>query len=333
MEEKITTARVIAEYKGFYKVKNADGEYSARVTGKQMFNASSREDYPVVGDFVSVTELNAEQAVIDEILPRKTFIKRNRGGKAQIISANIDVAFIVESIDRDFNLNRLERYFVLANAGGVKSVVVLNKIDLIPQEELAAKLKEIKNRFKEIEVIETSTLSGSGMQELEKYIEKGKTYCFLGSSGVGKSSLINKILGKDVIRTESISIGTGRGKHTTTGREMYFLESGVIVIDNPGMREVGMSDADAGVDSFFAEISSLGKRCKFDDCKHISEPGCEVLAALNSGHLDAEKYSNYINLKKESEYYEMNDLEKREKDRKFGKSLKIYKKRFGRHEM
>jgi len=321
-------ARVIAEYKGMYKVKNENGEYSARITGKQMFKASSREDYPAVGDWVAITELNKEQAVINKILPRKTIIKRKFSGKneTQIIATNIDVAFIIESVDRDYNLNRFERYFAIVNDGGVKPVIILNKIDLISKEELASKVTQIKDRFADFDFILTSTITDEGLNELKKYILKGKTYCFLGSSGVGKSSLINKLIGKEVIKTKNLSFSTGKGQHTTTSREMYFLENGGIVIDNPGMREVGMVDVEIGIDSLFDEITKLAKKCKYVDCKHIHEPGCEVLFALKSGKLDESKYSNYINLKKEAEHYEMTELEKREKDRQFGKFINQAKK-------
>ncbi len=331
-----SVARVMVEYRGSYKVKDVNGEYLAKVTGKQMFDASSREDYPAVGDWVAVTLLNTEQAVIRGVLPRKTVIKRNHGDKSrgseksetQIIATNIDVAFMVESVGRDFNLNRFERYFVIAEHGGVEPVIVLNKIDLISEEELGLKLTEIKNRFKDVEVIKTSTVKDDGLEELRKHIEKGKTYCFLGSSGVGKSSLINKLIGEDIIKIEDVGLRTGRGKHATTVREMYFLENGGIVVDNPGMREVGMTSTGESIDDFYDEITALAEGCKFVDCTHVHEPGCEVLLALNSGKLDVEKYANYINLKKESEHYEMTELEKREKDREFGKFMKTYKKQF-----
>jgi len=326
--ENFSVARVIAEYKGAYKVKNEKGEYLAKITGKQMFDALTREDYPAVGDWVAITELDAERAVIQAVLPRKTIIKRKYSNKneTQIIATNIDVAFVIESVGRDYNLNRFERYFAIANNGGVKPAIILNKTDLISKEELDLKLAEINSRFNDIDVILTSAVTDEGLNKLKNYILKGKTYCFLGSSGVGKSSLINKLLGKNIIKTENISISTGRGKHATTGRQMYFLENKGIVIDNPGMREVGMTDNKAGINNLFDEINVLAEKCKYADCKHIHENGCEVLVALKSGKLNKDKYSNYIILKKESEHYEMTELEKRKKDQKFGKFIKTAKK-------
>ena len=326
-------ARIVVEYRGAYKVKNMSGEYLAKITGKQMFNALSREDYPAVGDWVVISEADRERAVIHGVLPRRTMIKRKYSGRneTQIIATNIDVAFIIESVDRDYNLNRFERYFAIANAGGITPVIILNKIDLISKEELDSKLAQIKGSFNKVEFIFTSTITDEGLEKLRTYITKGKTYCFLGSSGVGKSSLINKLLGENIIKTENISSHTGRGKHVTTNREMYFLENGGIVIDNPGMREVGMTDTSVGIDSLFDEITILSKKCRYTDCAHIHEPGCEVLSALESGNLDAGKYSNYISLKKEAEYYEMTKQGKREKDRKFGKFIKNAKEELKRH--
>lgn len=326
-------ARVIAEYKGAYKVKNENGEFLAKITGKQMFSALSREDYPAVGDWVVIDELPVKQALIKEILPRKTIIRRKQISKSeiQIIATNIDVAFIVESIGRDFNLNRFERYIAIAKDGGIKPAIIINKIDLISKEELAEKLNQIKNRFLNVDIIATSIAEKEGIEELKNYIKKDKTYCFLGSSGVGKSSLINKLLGKDFIKTEDISSYSERGKHVTTTRQMYFLENGGIVIDNPGMREVGMTDTGEGIDILFDEIARLSKNCKYKDCTHTHEAGCEVLSAVNSGKIDKNKYQNYLNLKKESEFYEMSEIERKEKDKSFGKFLKNAKKSFKKY--
>ncbi|MBU0533922.1 MAG: ribosome small subunit-dependent GTPase A [Candidatus Omnitrophica bacterium] len=319
-----SVARVIAGHKEAYIVKNTTNEYLAKITGRQMFNASSRADYPAVGDWVSITEPDYERAVICGILPRKTMLKRKYSNetKTQVIAANIDVTFAVESVDRDYNLNRLERCLAIAKDGNIKPAIVLNKIDLIPPAELNIKITQINNRFKSIVVIPTSTIADKGLDKLTSYIKKGKTYCFLGSSGVGKSSLINKLLGTDNIKTNTISEHTGRGKHTTSGRGMYFLKNGGIVIDNPGMREIGMVDSKLGLKNVFNEISALAKKCGFSDCTHISEPGCAVLDAIKYNKLDENKYSNYLKLKKEVDYYQMTKLEKRRKDRKFGKFVK-----------
>ncbi|HQK63961.1 MAG TPA: ribosome small subunit-dependent GTPase A [Candidatus Staskawiczbacteria bacterium] len=322
------TGRVTTEYKGAYKVKNDDGEFLAKVTGKHMFSASSREDFPAVGDFVVIDELPEAQAVIREILPRKTIIKRKAvgGSDVQIIATNIDVAFVVESVSRDWSLNRFERYFSIARDGGIEPAIIINKIDLISKDELDKKLAEIKNRFPDTDVFAVSVASGEGLDELIEYIKKDKTYCFLGSSGVGKSSLINKLIGNDLIKTEDISSYSDRGKHITTARQMYFLKNGGIVIDNPGMREVGMANVAQGINDLFAQITELAQMCKYKDCTHTHESGCAVLMAVESGEVDREKYLNYLDLKKETEFYEMSELERREKDRDFGKFIKNTKK-------
>lgn len=329
----LSVARVMAQYKQAYRVITGEGEYWAKITGRHIFKALSLEDYPTVGDWVTIAELPDQQAVIHQVLPRKTLIKRKAGGKngIQIIAANIDVAFVIESIDRDFNLNRFERYFAIVKDGGVQPAIILNKADLIDDDEALAKADKIRDRFGNIDFILTSTVTNQGLDALKATIAKGRTYCFLGSSGVGKSTLINKLMGKDIIKTSEISIRNDRGKHTTTHREMYILESGGIVIDNPGMREVGMADTEEGINRFFDEITALAGTCKFFDCTHIHEPGCAVLSAVSSGRLDEDQYKNYIKLKKEAEYFEMTELEKKKKDNQFGKFVKKAKKELKRH--
>ncbi len=326
----LPVARVVSASRGAYRIKNIAGEYLAKVTGKQMFQALSREDYPAVGDWVAFDELGNSQAVIRGILPRRTVIKRkfgdrNRAGeqsKIQVIAVNIDVAFVVESVDRDYNLNRFERYFAIVRDGGAEPEMVLNKVDLLSDAELGEKLDELQERFPGVRAIPASTVSERGLETLKNRIARGQTYCFLGSSGVGKSSLINKLIGKSVIKTGGISSYSGRGKHVTTMRQMYFLESGGIVIDNPGMREVGLAETSRGVSVIFDEIAALAEKCRYTDCTHTKESGCAVTAAVRAGELDEGRYANYINLKKETEYSEMDDAGKREKDRAFGKFIK-----------
>ncbi len=319
-----SVGRIIAEYKEAYRVKGEENEYFAKITGKQMFSAQTREDYPAVGDWVAFEALPEDKAIIRGILPRKTILKKKYSDKQdiQIIATNIDIAFITESTDRDYNLNRIERYLILATEGNITPVILLNKIDLISDIDTQLKVHQLKSRFKDVEVILTSVKSDQGLEDLRSFIMKGKTYCFLGSSGVGKSSLINALLEKNEIKTNEISTTLGKGKHTTVTREMYFLKNGGIVIDNPGTREVGIADSNTGFKNIFDEILELSQSCKFADCSHTCEPGCAVLQALKKQILDEDKYANYIKLKKESSYYEMTVVEKREKDRKFGKFVK-----------
>ncbi|OFW56414.1 MAG: ribosome small subunit-dependent GTPase A [Candidatus Solincola sediminis] len=316
-------ARVIAEYKGSYRLRDGAREFSGTITGRQMFDARSIEDYPAVGDWAVVRE-TGEKAVIHQVLPRKTVLKRRYGGRAesQVIASNVDVAFVIESIDRDYNLNRFERYLTIVGDGGIKPVIVLNKADLISEQELNDRISQVEKRFGDINAVKTSTIVEHGLDEMRACILRGRTYCLLGSSGVGKSSIINTLLGKRVIRTDAISNHTGKGKHTTTAREMYFLENGGILIDTPGMREIGMTDSSAGLEKMFAEITGLARHCRFIDCTHAHEPGCAVRKAVESGGLDENRYANYLKLVKEAEYYEMSVVQKRRKDREFGRFMK-----------
>ncbi len=317
-------ARVISEYKEAYRVKDAEGEYFARITGKHLFNATKRLDFPAVGDWVVINKTDNEKAIIQNILPRKTLLQKKYSDKkdSQIIATNIDIAFVVQSLDKDFSLNRFERYFVLTNEGGIKPTIVLTKTDLITSEELNKIIENINKRFTNIDILCSSTITTDGLKELEAYIKKGMTYCFIGSSGVGKSSLINKLLKSDIIQTSGNSDASGKGRHTTTTRELYILDSGGIVIDNPGTREVGIINVGMSIEDVFKKIVGLSKSCKFSDCTHTQEPGCAILKALSDKTLDSQQYENYVKLKKESESYEMTKLEKKQKDRKLGQFIK-----------
>ena len=333
LEDGLVPARVIAEHKELYIVRNEDSMFSAKITGKMMYQACCREDYPAVGDWVLIKVLDEELAHIYEILPRKTVLKRKSadGSEAQIIAANIDAAFVVQAPDRDYNLNRFERYFALARAGKITPAIVINKTDLITDTALEEKLNEIKDRFADTAVYSTSAANGAGIEELKKNLETGKTYCFIGSSGVGKSSIINALLGEEMIRTGEISAYADRGKHVTTHRELFVLENGGLLVDNPGLREIGLLDSDEGIKDVFPEIYELAVNCKFANCTHRHEPGCAVLAAVENGGLDRGKYENYLRLLKENEFNSMTSLEKREKDRKFGKFIKTAKEQFKKY--
>jgi ribosome biogenesis GTPase len=325
----LTPARIIAEHKELYLVRNENFVLSAKITGKIMYQASSREDYPAVGDWVLIKVFSKDQAQIFEILPRKTVLKRKSADRseAQIIASNIDIAFVVQALDRDYNLNRFERYFALAESGNIKPVIVLNKTDLISSIDLETRLSEINDRFKDAHVYTTSIVAGTGIADLKKDIKKGLTYCFVGSSGEGKSSIINALLGEDLIKTGEINYQSNRGRHVTTHRELFVLEFGGLLIDSPGLREIGLLDSNAGMNDVFSDIYDLSKKCKYLDCTHQHEPGCAVLDAAKNGALNNDKYKNYLKLFKENDYNTMTSLEKREKDRKFGKFLKTAKKK------
>ncbi len=327
-------ARVTAEHKGAYEVVGAHGAYRATVTGKRMLTAAHRDDYPAVGDWVVLNvAVDDDSRLILDILPRKTTLHKKYGGKdeSQLIAANVDVAFIVESIDRDYNLNRFERYVVLAREGGVRPVIVLNKSDVSSESAVQAKIAQVRERFGGVDTLATSTVTTTGLDLLTSYIKPGMTYCFLGSSGVGKSSLINTLLAHSHIETKSIGVKTGRGRHTTTSRMLHVTKAGGIIIDNPGSREVGVADASDGVAAVFVDIESIASACKFKNCTHQNEPGCAVREALRAGTVNAEQFENYLKLRKETEHYERSTHEKRQKDKQFGKFIKTAKKDLERY--
>lgn len=318
-----STARVVAQYRGKYRVAAGDNEYWAEVTGKIIFMSDSPSDFPVVGDAVDIIELDQDSAVIQSIRSRKNLLTRRAVGKSGIqpIAANVDTAFIVQAVDRDFNLNRFERYLTLVKSCDIKPVFILNKTDLISKDELDEKISLVNGRFKDVPLICTSISDKESVDKLTGFIISGQVHCFLGSSGVGKSSLINGLLGGELIATKEISVSTKKGRHTTTHRELFALKNGGMIIDNPGMREIGLTDSGSGIHDVFSEIEDLGSDCRFPDCTHEHEPGCSVLAAVESGELPREKYDSYLKLKKEAAFFAMTEVEKRQRDKRFGKMV------------
>jgi len=328
--ESFVPGRVVAEHKERYTVRTADGEYEAEITGNMRFTAQGREDFPAVGDWVTLIAYDKESAIIHKILPRSSVIKRQAVGKfgeIQIIASNIDYAFLVQAVDRDFNINRLERYLTICNSSNVDPIIVLSKTDLISAEKLSNILADLKIRVNHIPVIAISNENQEGYDAIKKVIEKGKTYCMLGSSGVGKSTLINNLSGRSIMRTDSISLSTNKGRHVTSHRELIVLDNGGILIDNPGMKEVGISDLSGGLEVTFDSIVSLAANCKFKDCTHTNEVGCAVLESIKNGNTDEASYQNYLKMEKEKAYFNTSVADKKKRDKIFGKIVKDYHKK------
>jgi ribosome biogenesis GTPase len=327
------TGRVIAEHKERYIVAASKGEYEAEVTGNLRFSAKCREDFPAVGDWVALTTYDPGFAVIHKVFPRFSLITRQavgQFGEIQIIAANIDYAFLVQAADRDFNINRLERYLTVCHSSGVGPIVVLTKTDLIDKEKIAELTDLIRQRIKDVQVVAISNETREGYNALKGVIERGKTYCMLGSSGVGKSTLLNNLSGRAVMKTGSISHSTNKGRHVTSHRELVVLKDGGILVDNPGMREVGIDDGSSGLETTFSRIVELAQACKYKDCSHTGEAGCSVLEAVEKGEIDRNSYENYLKMEREKAYFQSTVTERRKKGKELAKIIKDYKKIVGR---
>lgn len=321
--------RVISEHKERYIVKTEKGEFEAVITGNLRFSSKSREGFPAVGDWVALTIRETGFSTIHSILPRFSVISRQAVGKfgeVQIIATNIDYALLVQAVDRDFNINRLERYLTICNSSKVSPIIVLSKIDLIDEHRTFEIMENIKARIKNVPIIAISNKSKDGYDKIKTIIKKGKTYCMLGSSGVGKSSLLNNLSGKSMMRTDMISKSTNKGRHVTSHRELIVLEKGGILVDNPGMREVGIADSISGLEITFDPIIRHSQLCKFKNCTHTNEKGCSVIAAVEKGEINRASYENYLKMGREKAHFETSLVEKRKKDKDFGKMVKNYKK-------
>lgn len=326
-------ARVTAVDRDQYLIRNAESEVPAKLTGRAVYAGESPADMPCVGDWVHVKYHDSgTHASILDVLPRQSFLRRKRPGdnvEFQMIAANIDVAFIVQSCHFDFNVRRLERYLVMTSEGQIEPVVLLTKTDLVSPTTLEQLVSQIRHAGIGAKIITLSNISGMGVEHLRELIQPGKTYCLLGSSGVGKTTLVNRLVGDSDLVTAAVS-HSGEGRHTTTRRQLIVLENGGLLIDMPGMRELGMLGVSEGIDDSFADIQAQLTNCRFADCTHTSEPGCAIQSAIARGELDAAHFQNYLKLKKESAFHDMSHLEKRKKDRAFGRLVRSVTKAKGK---
>lgn len=319
-------ARVTRVDRDRYLVRNERDEVQAEPTGKLLFSADSSQDLPCVGDWVMVQYHNdGALAIIHDVLARRTLLRRKSAGarvEYQMIASNIDVAFIMQSCDLNFNLRRIERYLVMAHEGRVEPVILLSKSDLISPEELDVRVSEIRDARINTRVVAFSNRTEDGLQTVRQAMQAGKTYCLIGSSGVGKTTLLNRLLGRDMFETQPVREKDGRGRHTTARRQLTILDNGALLVDTPGMRELGLIAVEDTIDQSFADIDELSRHCRFSDCSHSVELDCAVVGAVQRNELSLDRYRSYMKLMKESEFHKMTYAERRRKDKQFGRMIK-----------
>ena len=299
-------ARVIYAQRQLYRVIGEHGEHRARVSGRLRYQARFPAEFPTTGDWVGIwidpqDAGNNATGIIHFIVPRRTWLSRKAAGEKveeQLICANVDRVFLVSGLDRDFNLRRIERYLSAVYQGGAQPVIILNKVDLC--RDLEIKMAELGTVAFDLPVICTNALSGDGLNQLDPYLEKEKTVAFVGSSGVGKSTLINSLLGREAQATRSLR-SDGKGRHTTTHRELFMIPGRGMVIDNPGMRELQLWASEQQIGDTFAEIELLVEQCRFSDCRHGSESGCAVQEQIAAGRLEPKRLQSYLKQKREVE--------------------------------
>ena len=327
-------ARIITTYRDRYEIVSDKGKGFARLK-KGSFYDNPNAIYPTIGDFVMIEWNSMGDSQIIETLERdSSFSRASSSGDRnhemhtqheQLVAANFDYVFIMQSLNDNFNIRRIERYLTLAWESGAIPVIVLTKCDLV--NDVESYISEVESVAIGVDVYAISCKAKIGLEKLQKYFKKGNTLVFLGSSGVGKSTLVNTLIGEDVMKTSEIREDDSKGRHTTTNRQLLMLQTGAMVIDTPGMRELGMWNCDDGIDKTFQDVEKYFGTCKFSDCTHTSEPGCKVLEAIKNGELSEERYNAYMKLKNEARYNSDSESYLREKRNKFKEIAKQNRKR------
>lgn len=322
-------ARILAEHKTLYEIATETSILIATLAGSMRYTAKDSLQWPIVGDWVLFDEATQGQAIIHKVLPRQRALRRRAASSESIgqwVGSHLDYALVVQSLNRDFNRSRLERYLALCFEADIQPILLLTMTDLHKPDQIQQYVDEVHSSHPNLPVLPISNTLKTGLENLEPYLIPQTTYCLLGSSGAGKSSLLNNLMGQVSMRTGNLSESTSKGRHTTSHRQLFLLSNGSILMDNPGMREVGLEQVDHGIANTFSMILELTHKCRFRDCSHRHEKGCAVLDALKNGLLEDTSYKNFIKLKLESEHYETMAHERRQRDRSFGKMLKNYHK-------
>lgn len=318
-------ARIISVHKGRFGIASDFGEGFAQLKGREYF--FENETFPTVGDFVLIDHNNDGDSRIIKTLERRTYFSRrdpDKGKGEQAVAANFDYVFIVQSMNHDFNTKRLERYLTSARQSKAEPVIILTKADLT--DDYLPYILETSRVAENVKTCIVSSKTGYGLNELSTYLQKGKTLVFLGSSGVGKSSLVNTLAGEKIMDVNGIREDDSKGRHTTTHRELIMLKNGAMIIDTPGMRELGMWDISEGLNDAFSDIETLAGKCRFRDCKHNTEPGCAVRKAIENGELDEARLDNYRKLQTEAKYNDDSVDYLRQKEQ-FFKKIEITKRK------